>query len=34
MGPNRFFPGIVYPTPCKQMNYWVNLLFLYLVLGN
>jgi hypothetical protein len=28
------FPTIVYPPPCKQMNYWVDLLLLYLVLGN
>jgi hypothetical protein len=28
------FPSIVYPLPCKQMNYWVDLLLLYLVLGN
>jgi hypothetical protein len=28
------FPSIVYPSPCKQMNYWVDLLLLYLVLGN
>jgi hypothetical protein len=28
------FPSIVYPPPCKQMNYWVDLLLLYLVLGN
>jgi hypothetical protein len=27
------FPSIVYPTPCKQENYWVDLLLLYLVLG-
>jgi hypothetical protein len=27
------FSSIVYPTPCKQMNYWVVLLLLYLVLG-
>jgi hypothetical protein len=32
MGPNRL-PSIVYPTPCKHMNYWVVLLLLYLVLG-
>jgi hypothetical protein len=31
MGPNRL-PSFVYPTPCKQMNYWVVLLLLYLVL--
>jgi hypothetical protein len=31
MGPNRL-PSFVYPTPCIQMNYWVVLLFLYLVL--
>jgi hypothetical protein len=30
----RLFPSIVYPTPCRQMNYWVALLLLYLVLGN
>jgi hypothetical protein len=23
-------PSIVYPTPCKQKNYWVDLLLLYL----
>ena len=28
------FPSIVYPPPCKQMNYWIDLLLLYLVLGN
>jgi hypothetical protein len=22
MGPNRL-PSIVYPTPCKQINFWV-----------
>jgi hypothetical protein len=27
------FPGIVYPTRYKQMNYWVDLLLLYLVLA-
>jgi hypothetical protein len=27
------FPSIVYPTPCKQMNYWVVSLLLYLALG-
>jgi hypothetical protein len=27
------FPSIVYPTPCKQMNYWVDFLLLFLVLG-
>jgi hypothetical protein len=27
------FSSFVYPTPCKQMNYWVDLLLLYLVLG-
>ena len=27
-------PSIVYATPCRQMNYWVVLLLLYLVLGN
>jgi hypothetical protein len=32
MGPNRL-PIFVYPTPCKQLNYWVVLLLLYLVLG-
>jgi hypothetical protein len=32
MGPNRL-PSFVYPTPCKQMNYWVGLLLLYLILG-
>jgi hypothetical protein len=32
MRPNRL-PSFVYPTPCKQMNYWVVLLLLYLVLG-
>jgi hypothetical protein len=25
------FPSIVYPPTCKQMNYWVDLLLLYLV---
>jgi hypothetical protein len=28
------FPSIVYPSPCKHMNYWVVLLLLYLILGN
>jgi hypothetical protein len=28
------FPSIVYHPTCKQMNYWVDLLLLYLVLGN
>jgi hypothetical protein len=32
MGPIDF-PSFVYPTPYKQMNYWVDLLLLYLVLG-
>jgi hypothetical protein len=32
MVPNRL-PNFVYPTPCIHMNYWVVLLFLYLVLG-
>jgi hypothetical protein len=32
MGPNRL-PSFVYPTPCIQMNYWVALLLLYLILG-
>jgi hypothetical protein len=32
MGPNRL-PSFVYPTPCKQMNYRIVLLLLYLVLG-
>jgi hypothetical protein len=27
------YPSFVYATPCKQMNYWVVLLLLYLVLG-
>jgi hypothetical protein len=27
------YPSFVYSTPCKQMNYWVDLLLLYLVLG-
>jgi hypothetical protein len=27
------YPSFVHPTPCKQMNYWVDLLLLYLVLG-
>jgi hypothetical protein len=27
------YPNFVLPTPCKQMNYWVGLLFFYLVLG-
>jgi hypothetical protein len=31
MGPNRL-PSFVYPTPYKQMNFWVVLLLLYLVL--
>jgi hypothetical protein len=28
------FPSVVYPTPCKQMNYWVVLMLLHLVLGS
>jgi hypothetical protein len=32
MGPNKL-PSFVYPTPCRQMNYWVVLLLLYLILG-
>jgi hypothetical protein len=28
------FPSIVYPTPCKQKNYWVDLLLLYVGFGN
>jgi hypothetical protein len=32
MGPNRL-PSFVYLTPYTQMNYWVVLLLLYLVLG-
>jgi hypothetical protein len=28
------FLSIIYPTPCKQKNYWVDLLLLYLVLEN
>jgi hypothetical protein len=32
MRPNRL-RSFVYPTPCKQINYWVVLLLLYLVLG-
>jgi hypothetical protein len=32
MGPNRL-PNFAYPTPCKQINYWVVLLMLYLVSG-
>jgi hypothetical protein len=31
MGPNRL-PSFVYPIPCKQMNFWVVLRLLYLVL--
>ena len=27
------YPSFVYPTPCKQMNYWVDLILLYLFLG-
>jgi hypothetical protein len=27
------YPSFVYLTPCKQTNYWVDLLLLYLVLG-
>jgi hypothetical protein len=27
------YPSFVYPTPYKQMNYWVDMLLLYLVLG-
>jgi hypothetical protein len=26
------YPSFVYPTPCKQMNYLVDLLLLYLIL--
>jgi hypothetical protein len=32
MGPNML-PSFDYPIPCKQMNHWVVLLLLYLVLG-
>jgi hypothetical protein len=32
MGPDRLH-SLVYPVPCIQMNYWVVLLLLYLVLG-
>jgi hypothetical protein len=32
MGPNRL-PSFVHPTLCIQMNFWVVLLLLYLVLG-
>jgi hypothetical protein len=32
MGPNMLL-SFVHPIPCKQMNYWVVLLLLYLVLG-
>jgi hypothetical protein len=28
------FPSIVYPSPCRHMNYWLDLLLLYLVLGS
>jgi hypothetical protein len=28
------FPNIIFPPPCKQMNYRVDLILLYLVLGN
>jgi hypothetical protein len=27
------FPSFVFPSPCRQKNYWVDLLLLYLVLG-
>jgi hypothetical protein len=27
------FPSFVFPTPYRQMNYWIDLLLLYLVLG-
>jgi hypothetical protein len=27
------FPSIIYPMHCRQKNYWVVLLLLYLVLG-
>jgi hypothetical protein len=27
------FPSFVYPTPCRQMNCWVDLLLRYLILG-
>jgi hypothetical protein len=27
------FPSIVYPPPYKKINYWVDFLLLYLVLG-
>jgi hypothetical protein len=33
MGPNMF-PKHCYPPPSKLMNYWVDLLLLYLALGN
>jgi hypothetical protein len=32
MGPNRL-PCLVYHVPHIQMNYWVVLLLLYIVLG-
>jgi hypothetical protein len=32
MRPNRL-PSFVYPTPCIQINYWVVLLLLYMILG-
>jgi uncharacterized membrane protein HdeD (DUF308 family) len=32
MGSNRLY-SFVYPTPWKQMNYWLVLLLLYLVFG-
>jgi hypothetical protein len=32
MGPIRL-PNFVYHISCKQVNYWVVLLLLYLVLG-
>jgi hypothetical protein len=33
MGPNST-PRLVYPTPCLPLNFWVVLLFLYLVMGS
>jgi hypothetical protein len=33
MRPNMF-TCFVYPTPCRQMDYWEDILLLYLVLGS
>jgi hypothetical protein len=33
MGPNRL-PSFVYPTPCIQIDYWVVLILLHMILGS